>query len=192
MPIGIIAVILRLKQLKDVNKVKASLDISSAVLLGISLTLISISVMLMAVNGITTEYLAELIIGLLFLPAFIFNEMKVKMPIINLSIFKIRLLSFSLVSSFLQCVGALAITFLLIMYLQGVRGLSPLDSSLLLTPSYIIASVLAPFMGRRADRGSPRVISSIGLLFIFVSLMLYYALLMPSETVKYLISNNRN
>jgi len=179
-PIGIVAVILGLKQLKDTNKVKASLDVSGAMLLGISLTLISISVMFMAADGITMEYLAELIIGLLFLPAFIVNEMKVKMPIINLSIFKIRLLSFSLISSFLQGVGALAITFLLIMYLQGVRGLSPLDSSLLLTPSYIIASVLAPLMGRRADRGSPGVIAGIGLLFIFASLMLYYALLTPS------------
>ena len=179
-PIGIVAVVIGLREIKDVNKVKASLDIPGAVILGVSLTLISLSVMFISANGVAMEYIVELLVGLLLLPAFIYNETKVKMPIINLSIFKIRLLSFSLISSFLQGVGALALTFLLIMYLQGVRGLSPLDSSLLLTPSYIIASVLAPIMGRKADKGSPGVIAGIGLLFIFASLMMYYFLITPS------------
>ncbi|BFH72168.1 MFS transporter [Sulfurisphaera javensis] len=179
-PIGIVAVIIGLKNIKDVNKVKSSLDISGAVILGISLTLISLSVMFIAANGYSMEYLIELIIGLLLIPVFIFNEMKVKMPMINVSVFKIRLLSFSLISSFLQGVGALALTFLLIMYLQGVRGLSPLDSSLLLTPSYIIASILAPIMGKRADRTSPSLVAGIGLIFIFISLLLYYFLLTPN------------
>ncbi len=179
-PIGIIAVIIGLRNIKDVNKVKSSLDVTGALLLGLSLTLISLSIMFIAANGMSIQYLLELLIGILLLPVFVYNEIKVKMPMINLSVFKIRLLSFSLISSFLQGVGALALTFLLIMYLQGVRGLSPLDSSLLLTPSYIIASVLAPFMGKRADKGSPGLVAGIGLIFIFVSLILYYFLLTPT------------
>ncbi|BAB66751.1 MFS transporter [Sulfurisphaera tokodaii] len=179
-PIGIIAVIIGLRNIKDINKVKSSLDITGALILGISLTLISLSVMFMAANGMSMQYLLELLVGLLLVPLFIYNEIKVKMPMINISVFKIRLLSFSLISSFLQGVGALALTFLLIMYLQGVRGLSPLDSSLLLTPSYIIASVLAPIMGRRADKGSPGLVAGIGLIFIFISLLLYYFLLTPT------------
>lgn len=179
-PIGIIAVLIGLRNIKDVNKVKSSLDVTGAIILGVSLTLISISVMFIAANGISSNYLMELLVGLLLIPAFVANELKVKMPMINISVFKIRLLSFSLIASFLQGVGALALTFLLIMYLQGVRGLSPLDSSLLLTPSYVIASVLAPLMGRRADRGSPGLIAGIGLIFIFISLVLYYFLLTPT------------
>ena len=151
-PIGIVAVVIGLREIKDVNKAKVSLDIPGAVILRVSLTLIPLAVMFIAANGVSMEYIVKLLVGLLLLPAFIYNETKVKMPIINPSVFKIRLLSFSLISSFLQGVGALALTFLLITYLQGVRGLSPLDSSLLLTPSYIIASVLVQIMGRRADK----------------------------------------
>ncbi|QIW24589.1 MFS transporter [Sulfolobus sp. S-194] len=179
-PIGIIAVIIGLRNIKDINKVKSSLDITGALILGVSLSFISLSVMFIAANGMSMQYLLELLVGVLLIPLFIYNEIKVKMPMINISVFKIRLLSFSLISSFLQGVGALALTFLLIMYLQGVRGLSPLDSSLLLTPSYIIASVLAPIMGRRADKGSPGLIAGIGLIFIFISLILYYFLLTPT------------
>ncbi|MUM64970.1 MFS transporter [Acidianus infernus] len=122
----------------------------------------------------------EIILGIALLPLFILNESKVQSPIINLRVFKIKLLSFSLLASLFQGIGALSITFLLIMYLQGVRGLTPLQSSLLLTPGYVVASVLAPFMGRIADKGRPGLLAGIGLLFIFSSLMLYYFILTPS------------
>lgn len=182
-PIGIIAVIIGLRTIKDVNKVKSSLDIGGTIILGISLSFISLSLMFLSANGLSTQTLLGLLIGLGLIPAFIFNEMKVKAPIINISIFKIRLLSLSLLASFLQGAGALSITFLLIMYLQGVRGLSPLDSSLLLTPSYLIASVLAPIMGKKADKGSPGVIAGVGLIITFMSLILYYFILTPTTTL---------
>lgn len=184
-PIGIIAVILGVINIKDINKVNTKLDISGAILLGLSLTLLSLGLIFVAASGVSMLYLIEILIGLILLPVFLFNEMKVKYPMINIKVFKIRLLSFSLLASFLQGIGALALTFLLIMYLQGVRGLSPLDSSLLLTPGYVIASVLAPFMGKIADRGKPGLLAGIGLTFILISLILYYFLLTP--TISYYI-----
>ncbi|BBG24921.1 MFS transporter [Sulfuracidifex tepidarius] len=179
-PIGAVAVVLGVKNLKDVNTHKSSLDISGTVLLGTSLTLISVGSILIASNGVTMPEVAAILLGIAFLPAFIYNEMKVKNPVINVSLFKEKLLSFSLAASFLQGIGGLSITFLLIMYLQGVRGLSPLDSSLLLTPGYVVASVLAPFMGRFADKGKPGAVAGVGLLFIFASLMIYYFALTPT------------
>jgi EmrB/QacA subfamily drug resistance transporter len=184
-PIGIIAVSLGVVNIKDINKVNTKLDISGAILLGLSLTLLSLGLIFVAASGVSMLYLIEILIGLILLPVFLFNEMKVKYPMINIKVFKIRLLSFSLLASFLQGIGALALTFLLIMYLQGVRGLSPLDSSLLLTPGYVIASVLAPFMGKIADRGKPGLLAGIGLTFILISLILYYFLLTP--TISYYI-----
>ncbi|ARM76674.1 MFS transporter [Acidianus manzaensis] len=186
-PIGIISAIIGFREIKTINKVNTKLDISGAIILGISITLISIGAMLTASSGLTTEYIAEIVAGLLLVPVFLFNEMKVKAPIINVNVFKIRILSFSLMASFLQGIGALALTFLLIMYLQGVRGLSPLDSSLLLTPGYVIASILAPFMGRIADRGKPGILAGIGLLLTFISLMLYYFILTPTTSFYYIL-----
>ncbi|MEW9491465.1 MAG: MFS transporter [Candidatus Aramenus sulfurataquae] len=181
-PIGAVAVALGIRQLKDVNKVKSSLDITGSLILAALLTLISLGSMYIAASGVDTEDIVEILLGLALVPAFILNEMKVTNPIINLKVFKVKMLSYSLASSFLQGIGGLSLTFLLIMYLQGVRGLSPLYSSILLTPGYLIASFLAPFMGRIADRGKPGTVAGVGLLFIFASLMAYYFLLTPTSS----------
>lgn len=181
-PIGIVASIIGFKEIKIISKVNSKLDITGAIILGVLLTLISLGSMNIASSDITIEYLVEIIVGILLIPLFIFNELRVKHPIIDIKAFKIRILSYSLLASFLQGIGALSLTFLLIMYLQGVRGLSPLDSSLLLTPGYIIASILAPLMGRIADKGKPGLIAGIGLFLIVVSLLIYYFVLTPTTS----------
>jgi EmrB/QacA subfamily drug resistance transporter len=178
-PIGIAAVILGMMNIKDISKINTKLDIHGAILLGISLGLISLSLMFIAASGISTDSVIELILGIVLIPFFLLNEIRSRYPIINLKVFKIRLLAYSILANFLQGIGGLSLSFLLIMYLQGVRGLSPLDSSLLLTPSYVIASILAPFMGKVADRGKPGVVAGIGLIFIFITLILYFFLLTP-------------
>ncbi|PVU77856.1 MFS transporter [Sulfolobus islandicus] len=178
-PIGIAAVILGIMNIKDISKINTKLDIHGAILLGISLGLISLSLMFIAASGISTDNVIELILGIVLIPFFLLNEIRSRYPIINLKVFKIRLLAYSILANFLQGIGGLSLSFLLIMYLQGVRGLSPLDSSLLLTPSYVIASILAPFMGKVADRGKPGVVAGIGLIFIFITLILYFFLLTP-------------
>ncbi|MEM4086240.1 MAG: MFS transporter [Saccharolobus sp.] len=179
-PIGIFSFILGIVNIKDINKVNSKFDISGAIILGLSLTFISLGLVFIASYGLSLSNIIELILGLLLVPLFLWNETKIKSPMIQVRLFKIRSLSYSILASFLQNVGALSLTFLLIMYLQGVRGLSPLNSSLLLTPSYIIASTLAPFMGRVADRGRPGVIAAIGLSLIILSLILYYFTLTPT------------
>ena len=49
-----------------------------------------------------------------------------------------------------------AVVFLVIMYLQGIRGLSPLNASLLLVPGYVAGSFLGPIMGRLSDKYGSR------------------------------------
>jgi len=51
--------------------------------------------------------------------------------------------------------AAFAVLFLVIMYLQGPRGLSPIHASLLLVPGYVLGSVVGPYAGRLADRCCP-------------------------------------
>ncbi|EZQ10023.1 major facilitator transporter [Candidatus Acidianus copahuensis] len=187
-PIGIIAVLLGMRNIRDVNRVKSKIDFSGTILLGISLALVALGTINFAGYGPTIEDLSEIFVGLLVLPLFILNESRVSNPLINLKVFKIRLLSFSLWASLLQGIGGLSLTFLLIMYLQGVRGLSPLDSSLLLTPGYIVATILAPIMGRIADKGRPGTLAGIGMLFIFSSLIIYYFGLQVSTPFSFILA----
>jgi MFS family permease len=49
------------------------------------------------------------------------------------------------------------------MYLQGPRGLSPLDASALLVPGYLVGSVFGPLAGKLTDRLGPVLPATVGL-----------------------------
>jgi len=92
---------------------------------------------------------------------------------IELRQLKNRLLGFSLLAGFLQSIGYLAVVFLLTMYLQGVRGLTPLDASLLLIPGYLLGAVLGPAIGRRVDRLGTRLFMTLGILCMAAAIGAY-------------------
>ena len=66
------------------------------------------------------------------------------------------------------------------MYLQGLRGLSPLDASLLLVPGYIVGAVAGPYFGRRVGRLGARVLMSVGVLMLVVDVLAYSTLTVHS------------
>ena len=84
-------------------------------------------------------------------------------PLVPLRLFGDR--NFSLANAAITAVGfgVTAQAFPITLYAQGVRGLSPTGAALLLAPSAIISTALAPYVGRLTDRAHPRWIAAIGL-----------------------------
>ena len=59
------------------------------------------------------------------------------------------------------------------MYLQGIRGLSPLNAALLLVPGYVVGSFLGPLMGMLSDRYGSREIATLGIIVMAVATSVY-------------------
>jgi MFS family permease len=95
---------------------------------------------------------------------------------IDFEAFKNRVLRNAISSAFFLGLGYFSVVFLLIMYLQGVRGFSPLDASLLLVPGYVAGSFLAPLMGRLSDKYGSREIATAGVFFLGVAILIYLTL----------------
>ena len=114
-----------------------------------------------------------LIGGLVLLGVFVLIEGRVAEPMLPLSIFRVPTMSASLLASLFQGLASFAVLFLLIMYLQGPRGLSPIHASLLLVPGYVLGSVAGPYAGRLADRRGPVLPATAGLAIQVVSLAVY-------------------
>ena len=74
---------------------------------------------------------------------------------------------------FFQGLANYAVLFLVIMYLQGTRGLSALDASLLLVPGYLVGGAIGPFAGRLADRVGPVIPATFGLAVQVIALFIY-------------------
>ncbi|SMD30291.1 MFS transporter [Picrophilus oshimae] len=180
-PIGIIGFIIALIYIKDNNKnPDAKIDVPGTALLLILLSLIAYGAVEIAGIGIKLTYIAMILAGIILIIPFIFIEKISRYPVIEISAFRERMLSFSLIAATLQAIGYLAVLFILIMYLQGIRGFTPFYASLILIPGYILASFLAPRMGRLSDRTGPRILSSIGIFIMAAGIIVYLTMKVSS------------
>ena len=185
-PIGIVALALGLKYITDNKRSADKVDLPGMVTIGIAVALVAYAGINYSSVGVTSLNVALLIVGIVFAVAFVLIEKHVKMPTINFSMFKNKIFRNSLLASLFQGLGFLGVTFLLIMYLQGVRGYSPLDASLILFPGYVVSGVLSPRMGRYSDRLGARPIATAGIA-LMVAGVLFYILVLGVSSPIYLI-----
>ncbi|MGA2158903.1 MAG: MFS transporter [Dehalococcoidia bacterium] len=110
--------------------------------------------------------LAMVGLGLAGLALFIFWESRIKNPVLNMELFKRSLVfSMSNLAALINYSATYAISFLLSLYLQYIKGYSPEISGLILVLQPIIMAVLSPIAGRLSDRIQPQLIATVGMAF---------------------------
>jgi EmrB/QacA subfamily drug resistance transporter len=107
---------------------------------------------------------ALFVIFLILTPAFLFWEWRARHPVLDLTLFNNRVYSFSVFTAMLQSLALFAVSFLVVFYLQGVRGYDPLTAALLLIPLPVMLAIVAPASGWVADLIGARIPASVGLL----------------------------
>ena len=173
-PIGTGATLVGYFMLKEKSpRLKENLDYGGLLLLGAGLFLILYGVSNITGSGWDYTSGLEMLMGAMLIVSFIFLEMRIKHPLLDLSILRSRILTASIFAAFFQSLATFAVLFLIIMYLQGPRGLSPWNSSILLIPGYILGGVVAPLSGRLSDRIGARVVATIGLSVQIVGILIY-------------------
>ncbi|MFZ1897405.1 MFS transporter [Methanoregula sp.] len=172
-PIGIVATILGFRYLTENTRVHAKLDLTGMVLLGAALTLLSFSGVDFATEGTALTNIIAFCTGLALIVLFVLFERRTAHPIIDFSALRNRILRYSMMAAFFLSLGYLSVVFLITMYLQGIRALSPLDAALLLTPGYVVGSLLSPYMGRLSDRYGARVLATSGTAMLILATLIY-------------------
>ncbi len=188
-PIGLVLFVLALKYIKDNSREKEKLDLIGMLLLGVSLSAILYSGVRIASVGMNLLNTLVLVVGFLLLLPFYFREKIFANPVIKLGMFKNKVFRNSVLASMFQGLGFMGVAFMLIMYLQGVRGLSPFSASLLLLPGYVLSGVLSPFMGRFSDRYGARLLATLGLFIMILGILVYFALTANSTVYIVLIGS---
>ncbi|EGW38033.1 MFS transporter [Desulfosporosinus sp. OT] len=124
----------------------------------------------------TSPILFGLVIGTILLGLFFYTELRVKNPMIHLSLFRIRPFFIGNITGFLSFVAMYANTMLMPFYLQHVLNYSPTQVGLLMTAFPLMMAVTAPISGHASDRIGPIILTTSGLLvtavgFLYLSTM---------------------
>ena len=112
-------------------------------------------------------------IGFLGMIWFVKVELRTQFPILNIQLFKSnKVFAYSNIAALINYAATFAITFLLSLYLQYVKGFTPRDAGMLLVTQPLVMTVFASFSGRMSDRYNARILSSIGMAIIVIGLFL--------------------
>ncbi|QUR94068.1 DHA2 family efflux MFS transporter permease subunit [Macrococcoides canis] len=110
--------------------------------------------------------ITTMIIGLIFVLLFVYREISMKAPMMDLRALKYTGFSFTLLINVIVTMSLFGGMLLLPVYLQSIRGFSPLDSGLLLLPGSLLMGLMGPVSGRLLDKFGIKPIAIFGLLIM--------------------------
>jgi MFS family permease len=130
----------------------------------------------------TTPSVILILTGLAGFVAFVKWETVVLNPVFEVQLFiNNRTFAFSCLAALINYSATFAVAFLLSLYLQYIKGLTPQGAGTVLVFTPIMMAVFSPFAGRLSDRIEPRVISSLGM--GLTTLGLLFLILLNDQTV---------
>ncbi len=154
-------------------------------------------------SGVYALALSALLLGLSWVPAlsgvillvagvvgmtfFVWWEARARVPILAVHLFRHnRVFAFSNLTGLISYASVSAMTFLMPLYLQLIRGWSPQKAGLVLVSGLVLQCLISPFSGRLADRIEPRWVASGGMLFCVIGL-LQFSFLQTTTPIWYIV-----
>ncbi len=123
------------------------------------------------VNGVDATAILIAVFSVITLILFIWNELHVKNPLLNLNIFKNKIFSACDLSLHFNYICMYMIFFIMPFYLQKVLHLGANFTGLVLTASPLIMMILAPLSGMLSDRFGSRSLAFIGSIISALALL---------------------
>jgi EmrB/QacA subfamily drug resistance transporter len=172
-PIGIIGTIWAALQLKEIIKIKESqkFDFLGTSVFSVGMLALLVGLTLGAFKSWTDPNIIILfVLAVILIGLFIYIEGKTEQPMMDLRLFKIRIIAFAYASTLLNGIARGAVTLLLTFFFQGIKGIDPLHAGFLLAPFAIAMMVMSPISGYLSDKYGARILSTVGLLVSAIGL----------------------
>jgi EmrB/QacA subfamily drug resistance transporter len=134
---------------------------------GLSITLLGLT--LGAIAGYTVVEISMMVLGAVMVVGFVLAELKVKSPMMDLTLFKIRAFSAGMVSNLLASISRGALLLVLVFYFQGPLLLDALTAGILLIPFSLAFVSVGPLSGYLSDKYGARSFSTGGLILSAVA-----------------------
>lgn len=185
--------LLGLRRLRNVGEpVAGSVDWSSVVISAVGFGSLVYGLSEVGVEGDHTLAYAALLVGALGIGSFVWRQLVLQRsdrPLLDLRAFRIRIFSLSLAVMAMAFMAMLGSMILLQLYLQNVRGMSPLATGVLVMPGGLAMGLLGPRVGRTYDAHGARVLVIPGALGLLASMSAFVTLGAETPTWQILIAH---
>ncbi|HCN61364.1 MULTISPECIES: MDR family MFS transporter [Mammaliicoccus] len=187
-PFSVIALAFGAKYLTNISKPKdVHLDVPSLILSTVGFGSLLYGFSSAGSLGFTSAtVIITLIIGVVTLIVFIFRQLKLETPLLNIRVFKYKTFALTTVIGVFSMVSLIGPSLLMPMYMQDARGYTALISGLLLLPGAIVTGIMSLVTGRLFDKYGAKWLAITGFSIISVTTLML-AFLSTDTSLAYLI-----
>jgi MFS family permease len=165
LPIGVFATFWAYSKLRELGTIgRGRIDIPGNILFAGGLTLFLAGLTLGALSQYTITYVGYMVVGLLMVAGFGYVELKVRSPLMDLKLFKIRAFTAGIVSNLLSSIARSGVSLVLTIFFQGALLLDPLTAGLWLIPFAAAFVSVGPLAGLLSDKYGARGFTTGGLI----------------------------
>lgn len=119
--------------------------------------------------------------GVIGLVLFVLRQMKLDEPLLEFRIYKYPMFALSSAISVVLAMAMFSAMLLMPIYVQTIRGISPLDSGLLMLPGAIAMGIMSPITGILFDKFGARILAVIGLSITILTTFMFSNLTMDTS-----------
>ena len=185
-PFMLFTFIFAYRYLQNVGEVtRPKIDVFSIILstIGIATIIYSVSSVSSTEGGFSSSSIyITLIIGIITMILFVFRQLKLEEPLLDLTVFKYHNYTKGVIIFVVVIMTMFASEIVMPMYLQGPMGFSAKVAGLILLPGALLNGFLSPFMGAIFDKIGPRKLVVPGLI-ILLCVSIFYSTIHPGISV---------
>jgi EmrB/QacA subfamily drug resistance transporter len=160
-------------------------DLGGAVIYAVSLVVVMVGLTLLPQwSGV-----ALVLVGFCWIGAFILWELRAPSPLLDMRLLTTNLtFSLSNIAALINYSATFAVTFLISLYLQYLKGFTPRQAGLVLVAQPVVMAAFSPLAGKLSDRIEPRIVASLGM-GITAAGLAFFALLDDRSPLWFIIMN---
>jgi EmrB/QacA subfamily drug resistance transporter len=129
-----------------------------------------------------------ILVGAAGFTGFIIWETKVKSPVLDIRLFRHNtVFALSNMAALINYSATFAVSFLLSLYLQYIKGFNPEHAGLVLIAAPVMQAVFSPAAGRLSDKVEPRIVSSAGMGLTVIGLA-FFIFLNSATSLWYIVA----
>jgi len=102
-------------------------------------------------------------VGFIALLIFIFKQLRMDQPLLNLRIYKYPMFALGSAISIIVSMAMFSGMILTPAYVQSIRGIDPFKAGLMMLPGALVMGIMSPITGKLFDKFGPRILAIIGL-----------------------------